>query len=350
MPKAAASASNIAGRRGITLEAAVRRREFIGLLSGAAVTWPVASRAQQPERMKRIGVLMGVANDTEGQARLTSFLRGLQELDWTDGRNAKIEVRWAAGDADAARAYATELVELKQDVILTVTTVAFVATQRATQFIPIVFVQVVEPLGSGLVTSLAHPSGNITGFTSFEYATAGKWLATVKEIAPKVTRVAVVHSPDDPSSAGYLREVEVFAHSVGVQMVPIGARTIKEIERELAEFGKEGNGGMIVLPNAFTATYRAEIVALAALHRLPAVYPLRYFAAVGGLVSYGFDNIELHKRAAGYVDRILKGTRPSDLPIQQPIKFELVVNLKTASALGLTIPESFLVRADEVIE
>jgi len=173
MPKAAASASNIAGRRGITLEAAVRRREFIGLLSGAAVTWPVASRAQQPERMKRIGVLMGVANDTEGQARLTSFLRGLQELDWTDGRNAKIEVRWAAGDADAARAYATELVELKQDVILTVTTVAFVATQRATQFIPIVFVQVVEPLGSGLVTSLAHPSGNITGFTSFEYATPG---------------------------------------------------------------------------------------------------------------------------------------------------------------------------------
>ena len=271
-------------------------------------------------------------------------------MGWTDGRNAQIEVRWAAGDADAARTYAAELVELNQDIILAVTTVAFVATQRATQSIPIVFVQVVEPLGSGLVTSLAHPSGNITGFTSFEYATAGKWLATVKEIAPKVVRVAVVHSPDDPSSAGYLREGEVFARSVGVQMVPIGARTIAEVERGLGEFAKEANGGVIVLPNAFTATYRVEIVALAALHRLPAVYPLRYFATVGGLVSYGFDNIELYKRAAGYVDRILKGTRPSDLPIQQPTKFELVVNLKTAIALGLTIPESFLVRADEVIE
>jgi putative ABC transport system substrate-binding protein len=327
----------------------MRRRKFIAGVV-AATLFPVRVDAQQPERMKRIGVLMGVANDAEGQARLTSFLRGLQELGWTDGRNAQIEVRWAAGDADAARTYAAELVELNQDIILAVTTVAFVAMQRATQSIPIVFVQVVEPLGSGLVTSLAHPSGNITGFTSFEYATAGKWLATVKEIAPKVVRVAVVHSPDDPSSAGYLREGEVFARSVGVQMVPIGARTITEIERGLGEFAQEANGGVIVLPNAFTATYRVEIVALAALHRLPAVYPLRYFATVGGLVSYGFDNIELYKRAAGYVDRILKGTRPSDLPIQQPTKFELVVNLKTAIALGLTIPESFLVRADEVIE
>jgi putative ABC transport system substrate-binding protein len=327
----------------------MRRRKFItGVV--AATLFPVRVGAQQPERMKRIGVLMGVANDAEGQARLTSFLRGLQELGWTDGRNAQIEVRWAAGDADAAQIYAAELVRLNQDIILTVTTVAFVAMQRATQSIPIVFVQVVEPLGSGLVTSLAHPSGNITGFTSFEYATAGKWLATVKEIAPKVARVAVVHSPDDPSSAGYLREGEVFANSVGVQMVPIGARTITEVERGLKEFAKEANGGLIVLPNAFTATYRVEIVALAALHRLPAVYPLRYFVTVGGLVSYGFDNIELYKRAAGYVDRILKGTRPSDLPIQQPTKFELVVNLKTALALGLTIPESFLVRADEVIE
>jgi putative ABC transport system substrate-binding protein len=327
----------------------MRRRKFItGVV--AATLFPVRVGAQQPERMKRIGVLMGVANDAEGQARLTSFLRGLQELGWTDGRNAQIEVRWAAGDADAAQIYAAELVRLNQDIILTVTTVAFVAMQRATQSIPIVFVQVVEPLGSGLVTSLAHPSGNITGFTSFEYATAGKWLATVKEIAPKVARVAVVHSPDDPSSAGYLREGEVFANSVGVQMVPIGARTITEVERGLKEFAKEANGGLIVLPNAFTATYRVEIVALAALHRLPAVYPLRYFVTVGGLVSYGFDNIELYKRAAGYVDRILKGTRPSDFPIQQPTKFELVVNLKTALALGLTIPESFLVRADEVIE
>jgi putative ABC transport system substrate-binding protein len=327
----------------------MRRREFITGVATATL-WPVTVRAQQPERMKRIGVLMGVANDAEGQARLASFLRGLQESGWTDGRNAKIEVRWAAGDADAARAYAAELVELTPDIILTATTVAFVAMQRATQSIPIVFVQVVEPLGSGLVTSLAHPSGNITGFTSFEYATAGKWMATVKEIAPKVVRVGVVHNPDDPASAGYLREGEALARSVGVQVVPISARTITEVERGLEKFAREPNGGLIVLPNAFTATYRVEIVALAGLHRLPAVYPLRYFATVGGLVSYGFDNIELYKRAAGYVDRILKGAKPNDLPIQQPTKFELVVNLKTAMALGLTIPESFLVRADEVIE
>jgi putative tryptophan/tyrosine transport system substrate-binding protein len=327
----------------------MQRREFITGVATATL-WPVTVRAQQPERMKRIGVLMGVANDAEGQARLASFLRGLQESGWTDGRNAKIEVRWAAGDADAARAYAAELVELTPDIILTATTVAFVAMQRATQSIPIVFVQVVEPLGSGLVTSLAHPSGNITGFTSFEYATAGKWMATVKEIAPKVVRVGVVHNPDDPASAGYLREGEALARSVGVQVVPISARTITEVERGLEKFAREPNGGLIVLPNAFTATYRVEIVALAGLHRLPAVYPLRYFATVGGLVSYGFDNIELYKRAAGYVDRILKGAKPNDLPIQQPTKFELVVNLKTAMALGLTIPESFLVRADEVIE
>lgn len=327
----------------------MRRREFITGVATATL-WPVTVRAQQPERMKRIGVLMGVANDAEGQARLASFLRGLQESGWTDGRNAKIQVRWAAGDADAARAYAAELVELTPDIILTATTVAFVAMQRATQSIPIVFVQVVEPLGSGLVTSLAHPSGNITGFTSFEYATAGKWMATVKEIAPKVVRVGVVHNPDDPASAGYLREGEALARSVGVQVVPISARTITEVERGLEKFAREPNGGLIVLPNAFTATYRVEIVALAGLHRLPAVYPLRYFATVGGLVSYGFDNIELYKRAAGYVDRILKGAKPNDLPIQQPTKFELVVNLKTAMALGLTIPESFLARADEVIE
>jgi ABC-type uncharacterized transport system substrate-binding protein len=327
----------------------MRRREFITGVA-TATFWPVTVRAQQPERMKRIGVLMGIANDAEGQARLASFLRGLRELGWTDGRNAQIEVRWAAGEAEAARILAAELVELTPDIVMTATTAAFVAMQRATQSIPIVFVQVVEPLGGGLVTSLAHPSGNITGFTSFEYATAGKWMATVKEIAPKVVRVAVVHSPDDPSSAGYLREGEALARSVGVQMVPIGARTIKELERELEEFAREPYGGLIVLPNAFTATYRVEIVALAGLHRLPAVYPLRYFATVGGLVSYGFDNIELYKRAAGYVDRILKGAKPNDLPIQQPTKFELVVNLKTAMALGLTIPESFLVRADEVIE
>jgi putative tryptophan/tyrosine transport system substrate-binding protein len=328
----------------------MKRREFITLLGCTAIVWPVAARAQQAERMKRIGVLMGIANDAEGQARLASFLRGLQELGWTDGRNVQIETRWAAGKADAARTYAAELVELAPDVTLTATTVAFAAMQRATQSVPIVFVQVVEPVKSGLVSSLAHPNGNATGFTSFEYAIAGKWLATIKEIVPSVVRVAVVHSPDDPSSAGYLREGEALARVLGVELVPVGAHNIAEVERALDEFARKPNGGLIALPNAFTAAYREQIVALAALHHLPAVYPLRYYATSGGLVSYGFDNIELYRRAASYVDRILKGAKPSDLPIQQPIKFELVVNLKAAKSLGLTLPESFLVRADEVIE
>ena len=327
----------------------MRRRQFITGLA-TAVLWPIPARAQQPERMKRIGVLMGVAGDAEGQARLTAFLQGLQGLGWTDGRNVRFETRWAAGEADAIRAHATELAALTPDVILVVTTAAFVAMQRATQSIPIVFVQVVEPLSSGLVTSLAHPGGNSTGFTSYEYATAGKWLAAVKEVAPNVVRVAVVHHPDDPASAGYLSEGGILARSLSVQLVPIGARTIVELERALDEFARESNGGMIVLPSAFTAAHREQIVALAASHRLPAVYPFKYFAVVGGLLTYGFDNIELYKRAASYVDRILKGAKPDDLPIQQPTRFELVVNLKTAKTLGLTIPEAFLVRADEVIE
>jgi putative ABC transport system substrate-binding protein len=326
----------------------MRRRQFITGLATAAV-WPIAVHAQS-ERMKRIGVLMGVADDAEGQARLTAFQLGLQGLGWTDGRNVRFEVRWAAGDADAIRHHATELAALKLDVILAVTTAAFVAMQRATQSIPIVFVQVVEPLSSGLVTSLAHPGGNSTGFTSYEYVTAGKWLAALKEIAPNVERVAVVDHPDDPASAGYLSEGEILARSLGVHLVPLGARSLVEVERALDEFAGQSNGGMIVLPTAFTAAHREQIVALAASHRLPAVYPFRYFAVVGGLLTYGFDNLELYKRAAPYVDRILKGAKPDDLPIQQPTRFELVVNLKTAKALGLNIPEAFLVRADEVIE
>jgi putative ABC transport system substrate-binding protein len=327
----------------------LRRRKFIALL-GVGATWPFVANAQQPERVKRIGVLMGVANDAEGQARLASFLRGLEELGWTDGRNVQIETRWAAGQADAARSQAAELVGIAPDVVLTATTVAFVAMQRATQTIPIVFVQVIEPVKSGFVTSLSHPTGNSTGFTSFEYAIAGKWLATIKEIVPAIERVAVVHSPDDPGSAGYLREGESLARVLGVELVPVAGRTIAEVELALGEFARRPNGGLIALPNAFTAAYREQIVAVAALLHLPAVYPLRYYATSGGLVSYGFDNIELYKRAASYVDRILKGAKPSELPIQQPIKFELVVNLRTAKSLGLTIPESFLVRADEVIE
>jgi len=329
----------------------MRRRQFVALLSSMAalaLAWPVAAHAQQ--RMKRIGVLMGVADDVEGKARLRAFLQGLRELNWTDGQNAQLEVRWAAGDPNAISAYATEFAALNLDVILAVTTAAFVTMQRVTQSTPIVFVQVVEPLSSGLVTSLAHPAGNSTGFTSYEYATAGKWLATLKEVAPKVEHVAVIAHPDDPASAGYLREGASLARSLGVEFVPTGARTISEVEGALGEFARKSNGGMIVLPSAFTAANREQIVALAASHRLPAVYPFKYFAAVGGLLTYGFDNIELYKRAAGYVDRILKGAKPSDLPIQQPTRFELVVNLKTAKALGLTIPEAFLVRADEVIE
>jgi putative ABC transport system substrate-binding protein len=293
---------------------------------------------------------MGVANDAEGQARLASFLQGLDELGWADGRNVRIETRWASGQAEAARTYAAELARFTPDVILTATTAAFVEMQRATQTVPIVFVQVVEPVKNGLVSSLAHPGGNSTGFTSFEYAMSGKWLATIKEIAPGIERVAVVHSPDDPGSAGYLREGDILAHSLGVELVPVAGHTIAEVERLVGEFARKPNGGLIALPNAFTAAYREQIVALAALNHLPAVYPLRYYATSGGLVSYGFDNIELYKRAASYVDRILRGAKPGDLPIQQPIKFELVVNLKAAKPLGITIPETFLVRADEVIE
>jgi putative ABC transport system substrate-binding protein len=319
----------------------MKRRKFIALAAGAAFSKPFLANAQQPERMKRIGILMGVANDAEGQARLGAFLQSLEELGWTEGRNVRLETRWAAGDAEATRALSTELTALTPDVILAVTTAAFVTIQRATQSIPIVFVQVVEPLSTGLVTSLAHPGGNSTGFTSFEYATAGKWLATVKEIAPDVMRVAVIHHPDDPASAGYLTEGGVLATKLGLQLVPIGARTIVEVERALDDFARDPYGGMIVLPSAFTAAHREQIVALAATHRLP---------VAGGLLTYGFDNIDLYKRAATYVDRILKGAKPNDLPIQQPTRFELVVNLKTAKALGLNIPEAFLSRADEVIE
>jgi putative ABC transport system substrate-binding protein len=327
----------------------MRRRQFMTGF-GAATLWPIALRAQQRERMKRIGILMGVSDDAEGKARLATFLKALQEAGWTNNQSVLIETRWAAGDSDAIRSYAAELAKLNPDVILAVTTAAFVAMQLATPSIPIVFVQVVEPLSSGLVTSLSHPDANSTGFTSFEYATAGKWLAAVKEIAPSVVRVAVVHSPDDPASAGYLREGETLAPSLGVRLVSIGARTVGDLERAIDDFALEQNGGMIVLPSAFTAAHREEIVALAASHRLPAVYPFRYFAVAGGLLTYGFDNIELYKRAASYVDRILRGAKPRDLPIQQPTRFEMVVNLKAAKALGLIIPESFLVRADEVIE
>jgi putative ABC transport system substrate-binding protein len=327
----------------------MRRRVFITIF-GSAVAWPIMVRAQQSDQLKRIGILMGVANDAEGQARLTEFSKGLRELGWTDGQNIRIEVHWAAGDVEKTRTYATEIVRLAPDAILAVTSSALVAMQRATQSIPIVFVQVVEPVKSGLVSSLAHPSGNFTGFTSFEYATAGKWLATVKEIAPSIARVAVIHHPDDPASAGYLLECQILARSLGVQLVPIAARTPDELEREMGEFAREANGGVISLPSAFTAANHEQIVALAALYRLPGVYPFRYYVTAGGLLSYGFDNIELYKRAAAYVDRLLKGAKPNDLPIQQPTKFEMVVNLKTARALGLTIPESFLVRADEVIE
>jgi putative ABC transport system substrate-binding protein len=328
----------------------MQRRKFITFLAGAAAASPLAVRAQQPERVKRIGVLMGVANDAEGQARLAAFLKGLKELGWTESRNVQIETRWAAADADSLGIYAAELVRLAPDVIMTATTAAFATMQRVTHSIPIVFVQVVEPVGSGLVASLAHPNGNFTGFTSFEYATAGKWLATVKEIAPSVTRVAAIHNPDDPAAPGYLRESEALARVLGVQLVPIGAHNLVEIKHGVDEFAREPNGGLIVLPSALTAVYHERIVALAALHRLPAVYPLRYFATAGGLLSYGINNIELYTSAALYVDRILKGAKPDELPIQQPTRFELVVNLKTAKALGLRIPESFLLRADEVIE
>jgi putative tryptophan/tyrosine transport system substrate-binding protein len=328
----------------------MRRRELITLLGGAAV-WPLAARAQQPERMRRIGVLMNLAaDDTEGQSRLIAFVQGLQQLGWSDGRNMRIDTRWAAGDVDRFRKYADELLALAPDVILASATPSVLAVQQVTRAVPIVFVGVADPVGAGLVDSLAHPGGSATGFSVFEFGISAKWLELLKEIAPGVRRAAVIRDSGLATGVGQLAAIQTAAPSFGVELSPVGVRDAGEIERVITRFAQGSNGGLIVTGSPLTAVHRDLIIALAAKHRLPAVYPYRYFATTGGLISYGADLTDQYRRAAGYVDRILKGDKAGDLPVQAPTKYELVINLKTAKTLGLDVPPQLLARADEVIE
>jgi putative tryptophan/tyrosine transport system substrate-binding protein len=328
----------------------IGRRKFITLLGGAAA-WPIVARAQEHERMRRIGVLMSLAaDDPESQARHGAFLQGLQASGWSLGRNVRIDYRFAAGDAERIRQYAAELVALAPDVILATGSPVMAALLQATRSVPIVFAQVPDPVGNGFVASLARPGGNATGFITFEYGVAGKYLELLKEIAPRVTRAAVLRDPTIASGIGQMAAIQAVAPSLGVELSPVGTRDAGEIERAVAAFAREPNSGLIVLASPLQIIQRDLIIALAAQHRLPAVYGFRFFVASGGLISYGPDSIDPYRRAAGYVDRILKGEKPADLPVQAPTKFELVINLKTAKALALTVPDKLLALADEVIE
>jgi putative ABC transport system substrate-binding protein len=328
----------------------MRRREFITLLGGVAA-WPLAARAQQGERVRRIGVMMSPSEaDPEGQKRVAAFREGLQELGWTEGRNIKIDYRWAGGDRGLERAYAAELVAAKPDLIFGGPSSVLAAIQRETRTIPVVFAQVVDPVGGGFVASLARPGGNITGFASYEFAIGAKWLELLKQIAPSVTRVAVIYDPVTPSASGFLPMIEAAGRSSAVEVLIQSVRDTAEVERAVAALATEPNGGLIPVASALIANQRQFVISLAQRYRLPNVYGFRYFPASGGLASYGVDNIQLYKRAASYVDRILKGEKPADLPVQLAEKYELVINLKTAKALGLDIPVSVLARTDEVIE
>jgi putative ABC transport system substrate-binding protein len=328
----------------------VRRREFVVGL-GSAAAWPRVARAQQPDRMRRIGVLMSVAeSDSEGQARIAAFREGLQKLGWMEGRNVRIEYRWAGSDVERRQAYAAELVGATPEVILASNNSTLAALQRATGTVPIVFTQVVDPVGEGFVASLARPGGNITGFGLYEFVIALKWLELLKEVAPRVTRVAVIYDPTVSSWTEFYREIEAGARSFGVQVSKYAVRDAAEIERAIQAFAVEPNGGLIPLPSPIALVHRELIIALAARHRLPNVYAYRYYPTSGGLASYGVNNLDLYQRAASYVDRILKGEKPGNLSIQFATKFELIINLKTAKALGLEVPVSLLARTDEVIE
>jgi putative ABC transport system substrate-binding protein len=329
----------------------MKRRAFITLLGGAAAAWPLAARAQQPERMRRVGVLhLQAADDPEQQARIAAFRQGLQQFGWIDGRNLRIDFRWSAGSAADARKYASELVALSPDVILTSGAAAVAPLLQATRSVPIVFVLVADPVGAGIVDSLARPGGNVTGFISLEYSFGGKWLELLKEIAPSVTRAAVIRDPTDSAGIGVFGAVQTAASSVGVELSPVNVRDASEMERAIAVFARGSNGGLILTPGGLAFIHLDLIVTLAARHKLPAVYFSRPFVVAGGLASYGPDNVDQYRGAAGYVDRILKGEKPADLPVQAPTKYELVINLKTAKALGLTVPPTLLARADEVIE
>jgi putative tryptophan/tyrosine transport system substrate-binding protein len=328
----------------------MNRRAFIAILGGA-VTWPFSGRAQQADRMRRIGVLMSTgAGDPQGEGRLAAFMQGLQTLGWADGRNLRIDIRWTAGNADDSRKYATELVALTPEVILASGGSVVGPLLQATRKLPVVFTQTPDPVGAGFVASLARPGGNASGFTQIEYGTGAKWLELLKEIAPRVNRVAVLRDPALPEGIGEFAVIQSAAPSLRAEVSPLDIRNADEIDRAVAAFAGSDNGGLIVTSSGLANVHRDLIIGLAAKLRLPTIYPIRAFAAAGGLISYGADSIDPHRLAAGYVDRILRGENPADLPVQAPTRYELVVNLKTAEALGLTVPPSILARATEVIE
>ena len=332
------------------MTAKMKRRDFITLIGGAAA-WPLAARAQQAERVRRIGLLMGVADDREGQARVTALKQGLQELGWTDGRDIQIETRFGEADIGRIRTDAAELVALAPDVIVGQTTPVIRALRQATSSIPIVMAAVNDPVEQGFVSSLAHPAGNITGFMFIDFQMVGKWLEMLKEVAPGVSRAVLMFNPDTaPHYYVYLRSFEAEPRSVAIEVTAAPVRDTAEIEAAFAKLGREPGGGLIVAPDAFTIVHHPLFIRLAQQHRLPAVYNLRTYVAQGALMSYGPDPYDLFRRSASYVDRILKGAKPADLPVQQPTKFELAINLKTAKALGLQIPDKLLALADEVIE
>jgi putative ABC transport system substrate-binding protein len=329
----------------------LRRRDLITLLAGAAVAWTLPAGAQHRERLRRIGVLMNVAaDDSDSAARLAAFAQGLQELGWTIGRNVHLDTRWAAGDAALYRSYAAELAALAPDIILATDTSSVRALRAEARSTPIVFASAVDPIGGGLVASLARPGGNITGFAAFDFGMSGKWVELLKQIAPGVTRVAVLRDPTSTGGVGQFGAIQAVAPSFGVELTPVDVHDAGEIEHSINAFVQRSNGGLIVVSSALAGRHRKLIISLASEHRLPAVYPYRFIVADGGLISYGPDRTDPYRRAASYVDRILKGEKPADLPVQAPTKYELIINLKTARALGIEIPPMLLARADEVIE
>jgi ABC-type uncharacterized transport system substrate-binding protein len=328
----------------------MRRREFMSLIGGAAATWPLAARAQQPERVRRIGVLMHLnADDQEGEDRFSAFRQELQQLGWIDGHNMQIDIRWGGNDADR-RKYAAELIAHAPDVILASTTLAMVALHRTTSTVPIVFANVTDPVGAGFVRSLAQPGGNVTGFTTFEFSVGAKWLELLKEIAPHIMRAVVIRDPTIASAVAQFAVIQSAAQTFGLEVSPVDARDLGEIEEAVTHFLRPPNGGLVVTASAFSLAQRDVLVQIATRHRLPAVYPFDYFVRGGGLISYGPDSVNQYRQAATYVDRILKGEKPADLPVQAPTRYKLAINLKTAKALGLTVPPTLLTRANEVIE
>jgi putative tryptophan/tyrosine transport system substrate-binding protein len=328
----------------------MQRREFLTLLGGTAAAWPLAAHAQQPDRIRRISAFAGIEDDAEGQARFAAFLQGLRQLGWTDGSNVRIDYRWGGGNADNIRKHAAELAALAPDVILAAGAAVVGPLLQATRTVPIVFVVVPDPVGAGFVDSLARPGGNATGLISFEYSISAKWLELLKQIAPGVTRAAVLRDPAISTGIGQFGAIQAMAPSLGMEVSPVNVRDAGEIERAIAAFARAPNGGLIVTGSALVVVHRDLIITLAARHRLPAVFYERNFVAGGGLISYGPDYLDEFRRAAGYADRILKGEKPADLPVQAPTKYKLVINLKTAKALGLTVPPTLLATADELIE